>query len=353
LRHNLSKLPLLAVIAVLLLAPSALAQTSALSSLPEADALFYASPHRILNEAAPRVVAPADLIKMRTTFADLKKAIGVDPSSIEYLVIAMRFHKPTGDLSFVAPDVMSVIGGDFSSDSLMSLGQLYLQDKIRVEKYGSKSIAVMRVDQIAAEAEKNPILKPFVEMAAVPLTANSLAFGNLGYIKAAVDAVDGNGRIGPAALQSLMRDPNVLIAASGAPLAAFAKSFGLLGLENTSRASRCDTSFGNFYAAVTMNGANFSLRGAMDADNPDTAKIIYNLFSGLMKEGINAVPDKDAQKILQLVKMSARDNEIVWEADIPDKDVAEFIRMQPKAKAEAKEPPKPAAKRTIRRKRTK
>ena len=353
-RRTSSKFPLLAVITVLLLAPSALAQQAALASLPEADALFYASPQRILNEAAPRVVAPADLTRMRTTFADLKKAIGVDPSSIEYLVIAMRFHKPTSDLNFVAPDVMSVIGGDFSSDSLMSLGQLYLQDKIRIEKYGSKSIAVMKVDQIAAEAEKNPILKPFAEMAAVPLTANSLAFGNLRYIKAAVDAADGNGRINPAALQSLMRDPNALIATSGAPLAAFAKSFGLLGLENTARESRCDTSFGNFYAAVTMNGANFSLRGAMDADNPDTAKIIYNLFSGLMKQGIDAVPDKDAQKILQLVKMSARDNEIVWEADIPDKDVAEFIRMRPKAKAEAtKEPPRPAAKRTIRRKRTK
>jgi hypothetical protein len=354
LRYTSSKLPLFAVIAVLLLAPGALAQQAALASLPEADTLIYVSPQRILNEAAPRVVPPADLSKMRATFSDLKKGFGVDPSTVEYLVIAVRFHKPTSDLSFVPPDVMAVVGGDFSADSLMSIGQLYLQDKVRIEKYGSKSITVMKVDQIAAEAEKNPILKPFVEMGAVPLSANSLAIGNLRYIKAAVDAADGNGRISAAALQSLLRDPNALIAASGAPLAAFAKSFGLLGLENTSRASRCDTSFGNFYAAVTMNGTNFSLRGAMDADNPDTAKIIYNLFSALMKEGVDAVPDKDAQKILQLVKMSARDNEIVWEADIPDQDVAEFIRTQPKPKAEAtKESPKPAAKRKIRRKRTK
>jgi len=350
LRQTFSKLPLLAVIAVLLIAPSALAQPSALSSLPEADVLIYVSPQRILNEAAPRVVARADLTKMRGTFADLKKAFGVDPSSVEYLVIAVRFHKPTSDLSFVAPGVMAVMGGDFSSDSLMTLGQLYLQDKVRVEKYGSKSVAVMKVDQIAAQADKNPMLKPFVEMAAVPLTANSLAIGNLGYIKAAIDAVDGNGRISAAALQSLMRDPNALMAASGSPLTAFAKGFGLLGLENTSRESRCDTTFGNFYAAVTMTGTSFSLRGAMNADNPDTAKIIYGLISVLMTEGIGAVPDKDAQKILQSVKMSVKDNEIVWEADIPDKDVAEFIRTQPKAKVEAT---KPAPRRTVRRKRTK
>jgi hypothetical protein len=343
---------LLAAIAVLTLAPNVLAQSgaAALATLPEADMLIYVSPQRILNEAAPRVMTPADVTKMRATFADLKKGIGVDPASIEYLVIAVRFHKPANDLSFVAPDVMAVVGGDFSSESLMTLGQVYLQDKVRVEKYGSKSISVGKVDPIAAEAAKNPIFKPYVEIGAVPLSANSFAIGNLRYIKAAVDAADGTGRINPAAIESLMRDPNVLIAASGAPLAAFAKSIGLLGLETTARESRCDTNFGNFYAAVTMTGTNFSLRGAMNADNPDTAKIINNLLSGLMKQGASAVPDKNAQTILQTLKMTARESEIVIEADIPDKMVADFIRTAPVAapKAEAK----PASTRPVRRRRT-
>jgi hypothetical protein len=350
--HLRQKLLLLAVIAVLTFAHSVLAQsgTAALASLPEADVLIYVSPQRILNEAAPRVLAPADITKMRAQFADLKKAVGVDPAAVEYLVIAIRFHKPANDLSFVAPDVMAVVGGDFSSDSLMTLGQLYLQDKVRVEKYGSKSISVGSVDPIAAEAAKNPIFKPYVEIAAVPLSANSFAIGNLGYIKAAVDAADGTGRINPATIESLLRDPNVLIAASGAPLAAFAKSIGLLGLETTARESRCDTNFGNFYAAVTMTGTNFSLRGAMNADNPDTAKIINNLLSGLMKQGAGAVPDKNAQTILQTLKMTTRESEIVIEADIPEKMVADFIRSAPTpaAKTEAK----PASTRPVRRKRT-
>ncbi|HEU5459485.1 MAG TPA: hypothetical protein VFU83_03290 [Pyrinomonadaceae bacterium] len=349
-RQTSSKLMLLAAIAVLTFAPSVLAQsgTAALAALPEADALIYVSPQRILNEAAPRVMAPADLAKMRATFSDLKKGAGVDPATLEYLVIAVRFHKPANDLSFVAPDVMAVVGGDFSADSFITLGQLYLQDKVRVEKYGSKSISVGTVDPIAAAAAKNPILKPYVEIGAVALSANSFAIGNLGYIKAAVDAADGTRRINPATIESLMRDPNVLIAASGAPLAAFAKSIGLLGLETTARESRCDTNFGNFYAAVTMTGTNFSLRGAINADNPDTAKIINNLLSGLMKQGAGAVPDKNAQTILQTLKMTARDSEIVIEADIPEKMVADFIRTPPAAKTEAK----PASRRPVRRKRT-
>lgn len=350
-----SKLFLLAVLAVFSLAQRAVAQnpSAALANLPEADALIYISPQRILNEAAPRVMPPAEVTKMRASFADIKKAAGVDPASIEYLVIAIRFNKPASNLSFNAPDIMIVTGGDFSSDSLLTLGQVYLQDKVRVEKHGSKSMTVMKIDPLVAEAEKNPILKPFVEIGAVPLSANSVAIGTLPFLRSAIDAADGNGRISAATLESLFRDPNVLMAASGAPLAAFAKSFGLLGLENTSRESRCDTRFGNFYAAVTMTGTNFVLRGAMNADNPDTAKIINSLLSGLMQQGISAVPDKNAQTILQGLKMSARENEVVWEADIPEKVVADYLKPSP-AKVQIAEPAaKPTPKRTVRRKRTK
>ena len=346
----------LTVIVLLTVSIPALAQNphAALATLPEADTLIYISPQRILNEAAPRVMDPAELLKMRGAFAEMKKGAGIDPSSVEYLVMAVRFNKPASDLSFVAPDIMVVIGGDFSSDSLLTMGQLYLQDKLRVEKYGSKTITLMKVDPIAAEAEKNPILKPFAEVGVVPLSSNSLAIGNVRYLKSAIDAVDGNGRISSASLDSLLRDPNALISASGAPLASFAKSFGMMGLENTSRASRCETPFGNFYAAVTMNGSNFSLRGAMNADNPDTAKIIQGLLWGLMQQGIGAVPDKDAQMMLKALKLSARENEIVIEADIPDNAVAEMLKSAtaPKAPKPAVTAPAKPVRRPVRKKRT-
>ena len=349
------KLIPLNVIVLLAIAVQAFAQNphAALANLPEADTLIYVSPQRILNEAAPRVMDPGELTKMRSGFADMKKSVGIEPSSVEYLVLAVRFNKPASNLSFVAPDIMAVIGGDFSSDSLMTLGQLYLQDRVRVEQYGSKSITLIKVDPIVAEAEKNPILKPFTEIGVVPLTANSLAIGNLRYLKSAIDAANGNGRISPASLESLLRDPNALISASGAPLASFMKSFGMLGLENTSRESRCDTSFGNFYAALTMTGTSFSLRGSMNADNPDTAKIIQGLIWGLMQQGISAVPDKDAQTMLKALKLTARESEIVVEADIPDKVVVDMLKSAtaPKATAAPVKSSTPS-KRPVRRKRT-
>ena len=120
----------------------------------------------------------------------------------------------------------------------------------------------------------------------------------------------------------------------------------MYGLENTRRESSCTTDLGNFYAAVTMDGTNFSLRGAMHADNPDTAKIIYHLISGLMQQGINAVPDKQAQTILQSVKMLARESEVVWEADIPEKVVAEYLKPKPSVTVTSTKPaPRPPARR--------
>lgn len=366
------KLWLLAALAIPFLISAAAAQSvqTSLANLPDADVLIYISPQRILNDAAPRVMSVKDVTEMRSTFADIKKGVGFDPSTVEYLVFAVRFHKPAGDLSFVAPDVLVVAGGDFSADSLFSLAQITLQSKLREEKHGSKTMAVMRVDPIAAEAEKNPMLKSLVEIGAVPLSGNSIAIGNLPYLKSAIDAADGTGRINPATLASLMRDPNVLMAATGAPLTSFAKAFGLFGTETNAREG-CNTTFGNFYSAVTVSGTNFSVRGAMNADNPDTAKIMSNLLSSLMQQGFNAFNDKSAQAVLDSMKMTSatesqmletimksikmmpKDNEIVWEADIPQQALADALKPKPPAAAKPEVKSTSPARRPRRKKRTK
>jgi hypothetical protein len=99
-----------------------------------------------------------------------------------------------------------------------------------------------------------------------------------------------------------------------------------------------------------MAGNNLTIRGAMNADNPDTAKIISGLLASLMQQGINAVPDKQAQSVLQSIKMTPRENEIVWEADIPEQAIAEIFKPSEKPATIA---PKPATTRKpVRKKRT-
>ena len=99
-----------------------------------------------------------------------------------------------------------------------------------------------------------------------------------------------------------------------------------------------------------MDATNFKLRGAMNADNPDTAKIINNLLSGLLQQAMGAIKDPQAQALLKGFSIMPQDDEIVAQADFPQQMVAEMIRqhMMPK-KQEATMPPPPPAKRPVRR----
>jgi hypothetical protein len=330
---------------------------SSLATLPEADTLIFINARRILNEAAPRLMPEKDLAEMRKAFGQMKNFAGVDPSNLDYIVLAVRFRKPTADLTFMPPEFMAVTSGDFSSDSLITLARMASEGKLRDEKYGAKTLGLMTIDPIAKEAEKNPILKSFSEVGIVPLSANSLAVGTTAYLKAAIDAAEGTGRISSEGLNSLLRDPNALISIAGSPLTSFSKTFGLLGTEANARPPRCDTKFGDFYAAVTMDAASFMLRGALHADNPDTAKIVNSLISGLLKHAASSVPDPTAQSVLKTLSITPQENEVLLRADIPQQIVLDFIKekMKPKKKEEAsaagapatKQPP--AKRRTVRR----
>ena len=322
---------------------------AALANLPEADALIYINPRRILNDAAPKVAAAAELTKMRALFDDLKKSLGVDPSTLDYVVVAMRFHKPSADLSFVPPEVIAVASGDFSADSLMTVARLGLQEEAREEKHGTRTIAITKIDPVAAAAEKTPLLKSFAEIGFAALNTNTMVIGSIGYVKAAMDAVDGTGRISNTAVSSLVRDPEALVSAAGSPLTAFAKSFGLMGTQVTPRDSRCETTFGNFYAAITMEGNSFIVRGAMNADNPDTARIINSLLSSLLQQAASSVPDKSAQSILNGLKLTVSESEVIISGAVPESVLAELIREQSKPATSGSS--QPAKKPAVRRKR--
>lgn len=306
------------------LAPQSI--TTSLSALPESDTIIYFSPQRILNDVAPKILTETDVAKMRAAFYDINKNVGIDPSKLEYATIGIRFHKPTGELSFVPPDFLIVASGDMKADSLLTMAHLYLQDKARDEKYGSKTITFVKIDDMQTAAEKNPILKSFVEPGMVALNATTIAIGNGTYLRSAIDALDGKGRVSEAVITSLLRDPNALVSVAGSPLSALTKSIGMRGTEASERASTCETRFGDFYGAVSLDNTTFRFRGALNADNPDTAKILSNLVTSLWPVAASSMSVDNS--LLKLFKLEPRNEELVMEADIPQDEVTKFIRKQ-------------------------
>ena len=304
-----------------------------LANLPEADMLIYVNPQRILTEAVPKFMPAKDLEEMRKAFEQAKAVVGVDPTKVEYIVIAVRFKKPTANLDFQPPEFLALASGDFSADGLITQARGISQ--LRDEKYGTKSLGVMTIDPMEKMAEKNPFLKSFTEVGIVSLAGNTIAVGTPGYLRAAIDAGDGKDRINPETLNSLVRDSNALISIAGGPWHAFAKSFGMLGTEATAREPRCESKIGDFYLALTMDATNFMLRGASNADNPDTAKIISKLYAGLLSYAAQSVSDPKGQAMLKNIAISAEGDEVRLSADIPQQAVVEFIQQQTKKKEAA------------------
>lgn len=328
------------------------AVVNSLSSLPEADTLIYINPQRILNEVVPKLLPAKDVEDMRKGFEEVRKNAGIDPTKVDYIVLAVRFKKPTDELSFQPPEFLVVTGGDFSAESLMTLARMASQGKLRDEKYGDKTIGLMTIDPVAKEAEKNPFLKAFSEVGLVSLNANTIATGTPGYLRAAIDAAGGKDRINPATLNSLVRDPNALISMAGTPWRSFAKSFGMLGTENNARVPRCESNLGDFYAALTMDATNFMIRGVTNADNPDTAKILANLYSGLLHYATSSIPDPSAQSLLKGLAITAEGDEVFLNADFPQQMVIDLIQQKMKPKAMEATAEKPSVKRVVKRRRT-
>lgn len=324
--------------------PATQAVINSLSSLPEADTLIYINPQRILNELVPKVLPAKDVEGMRKGFEEARKHAGVDPTKIDYIVLAVRFKKPTGDLNFQPPEFMVVASGDFSAESLLGLARMASQGKLRDEKYADKTLGLMTIDPIVKEAEKNPFLKAFTEVGIVSLNGNTIAAGTPGYLRAAIDAGSGKDRISTETLNSLVRDTNALVSVAAKPWHAFAKSFGMLGTEVNARAPRCESNIGDFYGALTMDATNFMIRGVSNADNPDTAKIIANLYSGLLRYASSSVPDPSAQSLLKGLAITAEGDEVLLRADFPQQMVIDLIqqKMKPKAKEVGVSPASPA-----------
>lgn len=324
--------------------------SKSLASLPEADALIYLSPHRIIADAAPHLLTEKQLAELGEGVGQLKKSTGVDLTNVDYVVLQTRFKKPGADLSFSLPEFMIVASGDFNAAAFMEFAREAAKGKFREATHGSRTLFLMTIDDLAREAEKTPLLKSLSEVAMVPLNANTIAVGTTAYVKAAIDAQDGKGRINADLLNSVLREPSALASIAGSPLTAFAKTFALLGTENNPRASRCDSKFGDFYAGVTADATSFKLRGAMNADNPDTAKIIKSLLASLVQQANGMTSDKNAQSVLSSLVITPTETEVLVQADISNQSIADFIREQTKpAKVEETAPPPPVKHTTKRR----
>lgn len=312
-------------------AADAQANIDSLSTLPDSEVLVFLNAPRIVNEAIPRLLPAKENQDFAKGLDQLKAFTGVDLHNMEFVVLAMRFNKPANGMLYPLPEAMLAMRGDFNAEALMGMAMLASEGKLKDEKYGSHSISLLKLDDMMKDASKNPFGAAYSEIAIATLDSHTIAVGNTAYIKAALDAADGRGRIKAETIQSALREPNALIAITGKPIMAFAKSFGLRMAEPQDNCN-CGTQFGDYYVGLNMDAQNFKLTGALNADNPETASIIKNMLSGAFEQAKSMVPDKNAQSVLNEMKLFAEGSEVMLQASISQEMAAQYVRemMAPK-----------------------
>lgn len=311
-------------------------QTASLASLPDADLVVYINPKRVLVDALPTVMPEAKYKELRTTLDQIQVFAGVDLSKLDYIVAAARFRAPQQEASFPIPEFVLMLRGDFNASALIGMARLMSEGKLKDEIYGTRTIGVIKLEDVAKGAISNPFAGATSELAIAALDNNTLVGGTSSYVKAALDAQDGRGRIGHELVSSLTRNPDVLVSAVGAPVTVLMKSIGLVQGE-TADSCDCMKHFGEFYFAGNMIDGSLKLTLAIHGNNPTTASILKNLISMGATHVTKADSSKSSDNIFSNLKITNEGSEVFVEADIPQDKVAALIQeqMNPKKPAQA------------------
>lgn len=325
---KLTAAPLLrAALVVFALAAAASAQVpgdarGALAKFPESQAVFHVNARRILNDALPRLLPKADYDKMIAQ----SRQVGFDIRELHSLTAGFRFAEgaPAGAL----PEVLIVLRGDFSADALLTLARVAAGTQnisVREENYVGKPIQVFDVVSRGQGGEgaapggegAKPPSFPFKEVAAVSLDAHTLVVGVPGYVRAAVDASNGQGVLKSSLVDLAARDPQALWSLTAELPENLLEYAQKLKLPPNEELNRVLGWLRQISLSNGMDALNFTFRAAVLTDSPDHA----NALSGLVRMGLTAA-ESAAQRDIERKRLKPRES---WQSRAALKAMRTFV----------------------------
>ncbi|MCA1591666.1 MAG: hypothetical protein LC754_03250 [Acidobacteria bacterium] len=259
---------------------------SALSTFPDSQAVLFFNVQRIIREALPRVVPPAELQKH---LAEARK-VGFDPNSLEYVIIGVRLADTLAP--GVVPDFVVLVkgNGDFNADALLALARLGISTQgmqSTQETYGSKTINLVKLNKDAATDDKTtpPKKFPLNEIAATALDANTLVIGVPGYVRAAIDAAGGGqGRLDAGLVDLSMRNPTALSSLTVVVPETLPGYLQKMGAPTNEEINKIIGWLKRVSLSTGMTALDFNFRAAIQLDNAEHASAL----SGIVRMGLMA-----------------------------------------------------------------
>jgi len=331
-----SSLTLASIIATLVLvlssgsfahAPSANAATAAdaLSYLPASDAIALIDVRRLLNQTLPRILAqdPAKLAQANAEVEKFKARTGIDPRSFDRVVLGTRYVYPSPNVTKL--ETVAIAHGTFDAKALVAAGRIAANGKYREEKYQGATIIVLSInDQMKLFGFWNMKVS---ELAVCGIDSNTLAIGDLGIVRAAIDAGK-KGRANADLATLATRDPNAVIGfGANVPSALLAN----LNVGNDTVAKDAK-SIRQIYGSLGSIENDVSLLLVARTDTVDAAKNLGDTVEGLKQLGGILVtrmqqPRKAlAQSALDNLKITTRGNEVEIRTRVDAANLASVIK---------------------------
>nr|MDQ5838681.1 hypothetical protein [Acidobacteriota bacterium] len=256
------------------------------------------------------------------------------------------------------------------ADSLLMLARLAAGSqnlKSRQETYGSKTLdifetetvarAVGGADGIEGPEGGKPRSNPYPEVAVTTLDSRTLVAGVPAYVRAAIDASGGRGRLSAPMLDLAAREPQALWSLTAVlppTLADYVHKFGVAPNEELDKTLAW---LKQFSLSQGMDALDLTFRAALLTDQPEHASAL----SGLARMGLVALQTElageaakknnkdaaDARRALSVLKTVVNRTEgstLFISAAVPVSAIAELVRKQ-----SAKQPATTARRRTTRR----
>jgi hypothetical protein len=327
---------------------------SAVAALPASDFVIVVDVRRVLNETLPAVLAgnPAMLARLNTKLGDFEKETGINPRSFESLAIGGRI---TSSSNMRDPRMVIVARGSFNADELLNTAFTALKNRGQLQKeeqqYEGRTIFLLSpvhkqtksgaavqgtTAVLGGEPTTDVIVRTDVKaekMAVTVLDSNTLAFGNLQSVRAAVNASLGRERVDDYLVQMATRDAGAIVGFSGK-----------IPQEVTQKAvASSNDPFTKFFSSIREFYGSFSLMGdeaasfvALKTETAEQASEltqVINSFKSLMALGAgrgagnDPAQNKSLTDFLKGLSITAQGNEIQIDLKVSQSSLVPLTRI--------------------------
>ena len=296
------------------------------ASLPASDTVALVKVKRLLDEAMPAMLAnnPARLTEVNARIENFKTRTGIDPRAFEELALGLGYEYPASGAMKIT--TVALAKGTFSPTALVAAGRAAAPGKYREEKYQGKTIHVFTLDE---QLRVFGLLDLRIrELAVAPLSANTLALGDVQRVHTAIDASKGAKRANAELISLASQNPNAIVGFGGniSP-----KMIERLRIGNDAVAKDL-ASVRQIYGFVGMTEKDVEVLAAARTADPNSARSLgatvegLTAFAALFANRLPAARAALAKSALGNLKVTVQGNDLQLRTAVAQSEVGPVIR---------------------------